>query len=76
MAVLDDLDNDSTMALEMEIDHHPRRSTMVFSDYSLAKMVRKRTKEIILNHIHMKDGQKVFNKGQIEKVIRGVIKPS
>ena len=39
-------------------------------------MVRKRTKEIILKHIHMKDGQRLFNKGHIEKVIRGVIKPS
>lgn len=39
-------------------------------------MVRKRTKEAILNHIHMKDGQRLLNKGQIEKVIRELIKPS
>jgi hypothetical protein len=56
LALEDDLDTDSTITLEMEVDHNPRRSTMVFSDYSLAKLVRKRTKEIILTHIHMKDG--------------------
>jgi hypothetical protein len=76
LALEDDLDAESTIALEMEVDHNHKRSNMVFSDYSLAKMVRKKTKNVILNHIHMKDGQRFFNKSQIEKVIRGVIKPS
>lgn len=50
LAMIDDMDFDSSLSYEKEVDHNPKRSCMVFSDYSLAKIVRARVRQLILMH--------------------------
>jgi hypothetical protein len=45
---------------------------MVFSDYSLAKMVRARIRVIILTYV--RDDHEFFGRDKIEKVIKAVYK--